>query len=205
MQFPQKIFRIWLLGLLLTILFPESLFARTFGRASNVEFKVTKGKIEKALSEFRQEYNRLPSEEEGLGILVGCKKPLDCTKYKHKPLFDKRYLLDPWKNPYIYKLRKDGTASVITLGNDGKAGGKDYDADIDILSDDLDSYGPVDYWLFFDRIFLAVFGLMLLAIPVALIKGYKLVLHRDWQIFFAAILFTYLFSFVYIWCLFLRL
>lgn len=95
---------------------------------ADVELKVTYGKLQFALFEFKNKYGRYPTQDEGLEALV--EQPAGLEGWGG-PYMDKRYLLDPWKNKFKYTV--DGShAKIVSLGADGKEGGEKDDADIDL-------------------------------------------------------------------------
>ncbi len=82
-----------------------------------------------ALLEYYQDKGNLPSENDGLGVLL-----------KEGFINKKDYTLkDPWKNDYIYNLVNNGQDFVIkSLGSDKKEGGKGTAADIIVSSTNTD-------------------------------------------------------------------
>ena len=95
---------------------------------AEAELKVTYGKIQFALFEFRSKFGRNPTQEEGLEALVTQPPGLEGWG---GPYMDKRYLLDPWKNKFKYSV-EGSQAKIISLGADGREGGEKDDADIDL-------------------------------------------------------------------------
>ena len=81
--------------------------------------------IANALDQFWAEYNRYPTQDEGLDILA---KPSEKIP---DPLL-KDVHIDPWGRPYAYVSPPTANASpdVVCLGADGKEGGTGADADI---------------------------------------------------------------------------
>lgn len=84
-----------------------------------------------ALDSFWAEYNRYPTNEEGLTSLV---QPTDKNP---EPLLAGRTVpTDPWGRTYVYySPGSNGPYEVLTLGADGREGGDS--ADKDITSDNL--------------------------------------------------------------------
>lgn len=81
-------------------------------------------KICQALESFYLEYDRYPTNDEGLDVLV------EPSERFPEPLLD-RLPNDPWKNPYAYL--ETGAAppyEVACYGADGREGGEGADADI---------------------------------------------------------------------------
>lgn len=113
-----------LMGVLLVVLKDD----KASRAKAEVELKVTYGKLQFALFEFKNKYGRYPNSDEGLDALVT--QPAGLEGWSG-PYLDKRYLLDPWKNKFRYSL--DGSkAKIISMGADGKEGGEKDDADIDL-------------------------------------------------------------------------
>lgn len=113
-----------LMGVLLVVLKDD----KASKAKAEVELKVTYGKIQFALFEFKNKFGRNPTNEEGLEALVT--QPAGLEGWSG-PYMDKRYLLDPWKNKFKYSV--DGSqAKIISLGADGREGGEKDDADIDL-------------------------------------------------------------------------
>lgn len=80
--------------------------------------------IVKALETFYSQYNRYPTNEEGLAILT---KPSEKIP---EPLLDGK-LTDPWGNPYQYLCPGPKKPyAVISYGANNNSGGQGADADI---------------------------------------------------------------------------
>jgi general secretion pathway protein G len=83
---------------------------------------------------FRLDMGRLPSQEEGLGVLV--RAPADeSAEFWQGPYIDGAVPLDPWNRAYVYS-REAGEFdpfSLYSLGADGQPGGTDLDADVGLL------------------------------------------------------------------------
>ena len=85
--------------------------------------------ISNALQLFYTEYNRYPTNDEGLGLLK------EKTK-THPHGILQGDLLDPWGHEYVYVYPGlNGTFDVISYGANGQEGGEG--ADMDIVSWDL--------------------------------------------------------------------
>lgn len=96
----------------------------------NDESKITKAhqnlrSIEGALGIFRDDFNRYPSKEEGLAILV--EDPND-PLWKG-PYIQADILTDPWGIPYFYDIAPKQYL-LITLGQDRKTEGRGLNRDI---------------------------------------------------------------------------
>lgn len=86
--------------------------------------KMEISKICQAIESFYLEYDRYPTNEEGLEIL------LQVSDRFPEPLLD-RLPSDPWKHPYEYL--ETGTTppyEVVSYGADGREGGTGTEADI---------------------------------------------------------------------------
>ena len=79
-----------------------------------------------ALGRYKVHVGEYPSTEEGLAVLA--------LKAYRKKGWDGPYVNhivnDPWGNAYVYRLLPDGEFEIISYGEDGKAGGEGYAADI---------------------------------------------------------------------------
>jgi len=73
---------------------------------------------------FKLERGRLPTNDEGLAILVA--SPTD-----RRPVYLTAMPVDPWGRPYLYAIPgRAGDYDIYTLAADGRAGGDGDDADI---------------------------------------------------------------------------
>lgn len=98
-----------------------------FGEGANIQRVGTDMQgINTALIQYKNLAGRYPTTDQGLEALV--EKPT-------KPPVPKRYAssmksvpLDPWGNPYVYKMpgsKDSSTYELISYGKDGKEGGGD--------------------------------------------------------------------------------
>ena len=111
-----------ILGLLASLVAPKF-----FGKLSTAERGVASAQMnafETALDTYRLDMGSYPAKLEDLRV-------------SDKPRWDGPYLpkavpLDPWGNPYIYKVPGENGApyKIMTYGADGKLGGTDNNADI---------------------------------------------------------------------------
>ena len=111
-----------ILGLLASLVAPKF-----FSQLSTAERGVASAQMnafETALDTYRLDMGSYPAKLEDL-------------RKSDKPRWDGPYLpkavpLDPWGNPYIYKVPGENGApySIMTYGADGQAGGKDNNEDI---------------------------------------------------------------------------
>ena len=87
--------------------------------------------IEQALKTFRISNGMYPNTEEGLKALLTNPDPEKYKSYPDGGFLDGKEPLDPWKNPYIYIKDEDsGAIDIISMGADGKEGGKQESKDI---------------------------------------------------------------------------
>jgi len=83
-----------------------------------------------ALDMFKINNSMYPSTEEGLEALVKNPDPEKYPNYSHSGYFkDSKLPKDSWGRPFIY-INDDGHVELISLGADGKEGGKNEAADI---------------------------------------------------------------------------
>ena len=102
-----------------------------FSQIGKSEIKATRAQIdglEKALDQYRLDVGHYPSNEQGLVVLV--------TRPTNEPRWDGPYLkknvpLDPWGNPYVYRMPGEhGDLDLLSYGKDGQPGGEGDAADI---------------------------------------------------------------------------
>jgi general secretion pathway protein G len=79
------------------------------------------------LKMFDSDVGRLPTNEEGLGALIA--QPTNADNW-HGPYIEggPSALIDPWKNPYIYKIPPSHQGvdfDLYSTGPDGRDGGND--------------------------------------------------------------------------------
>ena len=82
-----------------------------------------------ALDLFYLDTGRYPSKSEGLDVLIE-RKP--SVEHWNGPYLQQNALpLDPWGNPYEYRIPGEQTAyEIVSLGADGREGGTDDASDI---------------------------------------------------------------------------
>jgi len=97
------------------------------GKGETATAKAQIKQFQTALTSYRLVIKKFPSTEEGLQALLDNEKG-------EKFLDQKEIPLDPWGNPYIYRL-EDGTPLIISYGADGREGGSAENEDI--ASDNL--------------------------------------------------------------------
>ena len=86
--------------------------------------------LKNALDNFKVQEGKYPSTVEGLKALIKNPNP---KKYKNYPnggfLGSDKLPKDPWGNDYIY-LNQNNNIDIVSLGADGKEGGKGENKDI---------------------------------------------------------------------------
>jgi len=102
-----------------------------FSHIGKSQVKASRAQIDalgKSLDQFRLDTGHYPTMEEGMAALV--------VNPANEPRWDGPYLtkgvpLDPWANPYVYKVPGDhGDYDLISYGKDGQPGGEGEAADI---------------------------------------------------------------------------
>ncbi len=83
--------------------------------------------FEQAVLNFRLDTGKLPTQSQGLNILV----EKDSSVKNWKGPYIKGIPLDPWQNDYVYRCPgQHGEFDILSYGADGQAGGDDDDSDI---------------------------------------------------------------------------
>ena len=120
-----------ILGLLAALVGP-----RMFGKVGKSRQNAAKAQIalfETALDTYRLDTGKYPKTLQALRVDPGDVKRWD------GPYLPKPVPMDPWGNPYIYKLGEKGEYELISLGSDGAEGGEGEDADISNIGEGKDS------------------------------------------------------------------
>ncbi len=87
--------------------------------------------LHNAVSQFKMDTGRFPTEEEGLNALI--EQPSDVTGYEPGGYLETTEIpKDGWGNDFIYELSPESGKPfvIISLGADGKEGGEGNDADL---------------------------------------------------------------------------
>jgi len=109
-----------ILGLLAAIIAPQVI--KYIGTSKTQRAKVQVQNVVAALELFRLDVGRYPTPQEGLPALVTA--PNSATGWYGSYLKKESALVDPWGNPYLYKVPGDhGEVDVFTLGSDKAPGG----------------------------------------------------------------------------------
>lgn len=123
-----------IIGLIMGLVGP-----RLFSQADKAKVQTASTQVKMlrgAIDTMRMDVGRLPTREEGLGMLVAAPSEERSASRWTGPYLDEDVLpLDPWGTPYQYA--PDSTSSrgyvLYSLGADGKPGGEGLDADVGIL------------------------------------------------------------------------
>ncbi len=85
--------------------------------------------LKQAVNAYRMSTGKLPPAESGLDILV---RNVNNDKSWKGPFIDGTAIpLDPWGNPYVYKVPgENADFEIISYGADGKTGGEGENADL---------------------------------------------------------------------------
>lgn len=123
-----------IIGLLAGLVGPQILgnVDKASVQTAEVQIKQLKG----ALLALRLDIGRLPTDEEGLNLLVSPPTNEELKKLWQGPYLDEGIPQDPWHHPYQYAntpSEKGQPFVLYSLGADGKQGGTDYNADIGYL------------------------------------------------------------------------
>ena len=92
-----------ILGTLMSILFVSFSDSGIDEQKAKLELQAARIQLETAIFRFKSHFGRIPSQDEGLKVLVE-PSPETEENYPAKPfLIKKNMLFDPWKNPYQYR------------------------------------------------------------------------------------------------------
>lgn len=104
---------------------------RYFAQIGKSEIKAARAQIDsldKALEQFRLDTGHFPTTEQGLPALIT--RPANESRWDG-PYLKKDVPLDPWGNPYVYKMPGEhGDFDLLSFGKDGQSGGTAESADI---------------------------------------------------------------------------
>jgi general secretion pathway protein G len=121
--------RICLLALLVGIC--TLVFCDPFRRGDHPRTTAARAQIasfQHALERYRGDVGEYPSEQEGLAALWSSSGNRSNWK---GPYLRKEVPVDPWGNPYVYRISHiELVPEIISYGADGKPGGTGLDADI---------------------------------------------------------------------------
>ncbi len=116
-----------IIALIAAVLTPSLLgqLSRARAKTANLQLEATAT----SLDLFKDDIGRFPTDGEGLKALVAAPEG---TEGWLGPYLKEKGLNDPWGRPLVYTTGADNTATVTTLGADGKTGGKGVDADLSV-------------------------------------------------------------------------
>jgi general secretion pathway protein G len=118
-----------IVGLTMLVIFNEN---RGFYDGSRIlTTKASIKQLSSAVSQFKLDTGRYPTDEEGLNALA--EKPVNVANWQPGGYLATSALpTDAWGNDFIYKLTPDSLHKflIISLGEDGKEGGDGDDKDI---------------------------------------------------------------------------
>jgi len=110
-----------ILALLASIAAPQVM--KHLSKAKTETAKIQVDALTAAVSYFQIDMGRLPTNEEGLKVLI--QPPVNEPKWDGPYVQKQDSLIDPWGNPYLYKQPgKHRDVDVYSLGSDGKEGGE---------------------------------------------------------------------------------
>jgi general secretion pathway protein G len=116
-----------ILGLILAIATPQVI--KYVGGAKTDTARIQVDRLSGVLDLYRLEVGGYPSEEQGLGALM--EQPGDAEGWNGPYLRKADSLIDPWKNPYLYRYPGEhGEFDLYSLGRDGQEGGEGEDEDV---------------------------------------------------------------------------
>lgn len=109
-----------ILGLLAAIVGPQVI--KYLDSSKTQTARVQAKNVAAALSLFKLDASRYPTQEEGLGALL--KAPPNVPNWNGPYLPEAKAIVDPWSRPYLLRVPGEhGEVDVFTLGSDGAAGG----------------------------------------------------------------------------------
>ena len=116
-----------ILGLILAIATPQVI--KYVGGAKTDTARIQVDRLSGVLDLYRLEVGGYPSEEQGLDALM--EQPGDAEGWNGPYLRKADSLIDPWKNPYLYRYPGEhGEFDLYSLGRDGQEGGEGEDEDV---------------------------------------------------------------------------
>ncbi|GAA0570643.1 type II secretion system major pseudopilin GspG [Rhizomicrobium electricum] len=123
----ELIIVILILALIISIAAPK--VVGYLGRSKIHAAEIQIANIGSALSLYRLDIGKYPTEEQGLKVLV--EKPADTSSWDGPYLTRRDGIIDPWGQPYLYKIASsDGHPIIMSYGADGKAGGTGENCDV---------------------------------------------------------------------------
>ena len=119
-----------IIGLIMGLVGP-----RLFGQADRAKVQTADTQVRMlrgALQTMRLDIARVPTQEEGLALLVQPPTDPRISGRWQGPYLEEDVPLDPWGNPFQYSPTPSGSQpfSLYSLGADGQLGGEGHDADV---------------------------------------------------------------------------
>lgn len=119
-----------IIGLIMGLVGP-----RLFGQADRAKVQTADTQVRMlrgAIQTMRLDISRVPTQEEGLDLLVRAPSDPRVSDRWQGPYLEEDVPLDPWGNPFQYSPQSSGSQpfSLYSLGADGQPGGEGHDADI---------------------------------------------------------------------------
>lgn len=117
-----------IIGLLAAYVGPR--YVAQLGKSEMTAARTQIEAIARALESYRLDVGHYPTNDLGLKALRN--RPANLPRW-NGPYLQKEVPLDPWGNPYIYRLAKNQSGSefeLLTYGRDGRPGGSAENADI---------------------------------------------------------------------------
>lgn len=109
-----------ILGLLGAIAVPQAM--RYLGTSRSQTARVQIQALMSSLDLYRLDVGRYPTEEEGLRALVD--RPQTANSWNGPYLSRRTGLVDPWGNPYLYRIPgRNAPVEILSLGSDRAEGG----------------------------------------------------------------------------------
>lgn len=116
-----------ILALLAGLVGPRVLEQLSGARSDTAKIQIKN--IEAALDLYRLDVGRYPSSAEGLEALL--EKPGDAGRWRGPYLKSREGLIDPWGEPYRYRIEgSSNTYQIISFGADKAEGGEGENADV---------------------------------------------------------------------------
>ena len=119
-----------IIGLIMGLVGP-----RLFGQADRAKVQTADTQVRMlrgAIQTMRLDIARVPTQEEGLALLVQAPTDPRISSRWQGPYLEEDVPLDPWGNPFQYSPVPSGSQpfSLYSFGADGQLGGEGNDADI---------------------------------------------------------------------------
>jgi general secretion pathway protein G len=102
------------------------------GKSRDASIKACQGQLshlEEALGYFEQDYQRYPTTEEGLEVLVSV-PPLPNGESNDRGYLQKSVPTDPWGNPYRYECPGSHNSRFVDISSGGPDGKLDTEDDV---------------------------------------------------------------------------